>query len=371
MTIIRSAYVGTSKLRRDIAKTALTSHSIPYLLLLVLPKLNHPPSVRSVNSFTFTLGILLSILLNTWCPISLTAQNSSSMTSWSYPYPTDNIVVQDSVGIAYIDQGEGPILLFIHGLGSNLKAWTKNIDSLKRHYRCIALDLPGYGRSPNGDYPYDMTFFADAVADFITTLELEEVHLIGHSMGGQIATHLSLTHPRLFTRMTLIAPAGFETFTAAEIAWFEQIYTPELLLNLPEAQIIRNFEINFMQMPADARFMIDDRMALRANLDAYRAYCRMIPKCVLGMLREPVLDNLSHIKLPTLVIYGEEDRLIPNKMLHPTLTVKSVANNGQSRMNNSTLKIIPECGHFVQWEGAQDVNQAIIAFQEQKESTSN
>ncbi|RME93305.1 MAG: alpha/beta hydrolase [Bacteroidetes bacterium] len=288
------------------------------------------------------------------------------MKSWTYPYPVHEIVLADSLRMAYVDEGEGPVLLFVHGLGSNLKAWTKNIDSLKSRYRCLAIDLPGYGRSSRGNYPYTMSFFSEAIAHFVTALDLSEVHLIGHSMGGQIAILFSLQYPEVLSRMTLLAPAGFETFSEMETAWFEQVYTPEFLLQIPEDQIIHNFEINFAQMPADARFMIEDRLALRDSLEDYQAYCKMIPKCVLGMLREPVADRLRHIAVPTQVIFGEQDRLIPNSVLHPQLTVRSVAESGQAHIPNSRLELIPNTGHFVQWEASQRINRAIIEWQEKE-----
>lgn len=268
----------------------------------------------------------------------------------------------DGKKVAYLDRGKGDYtLLFIHGLGSNLKSWDKNIATLSNHYRCIAIDLPGYGHSTGRDYAYNMSFFADAVRAVIKKLKLRKVVLVGHSMGGQIALTEVLRNSKHIKKLVLLAPAGIETFTDKEKMMLKNVYTPEILMNIPEAQIRKNFEINFVKFPADAEFMIDDRLALRQT-PAYADYCRMIPKCVAGMLDEPVFERLGQVKLPTLVIYGENDLLIPNRILHPALTTKQVAELARERIASSKMELAPASGHFVQWEGDAFVNEAIIRF---------
>lgn len=306
--------------------------------------------------------ITMFLLLFLACCYLGQAQNIRSMQDRPYPYEVKYADLDDSLQIAYVDEGAGPAtLLFIHGLGSNLKAWTKNIDSLSAQYRCIAIDLPGYGRSSLREYPYDMLFFAHTVRRFMDTLQLERVNLVGHSMGGQVATHVVLADERSIVGLILIAPAGFETFTEQESQWLQSVYTAELIKATPEEQIVKNFEINFYDMPDDARFMIEDRLQMRQTA-AYDQYCNMIPQCVKGMLEQAVFDRLPEIELPTLVVFGEDDRLIPNRLLHPALTTATVAKSGAERLGQHTLKMIPEAGHFVQWEQHKLVNNAILSF---------
>ncbi|MEM1318991.1 MAG: alpha/beta hydrolase [Bacteroidota bacterium] len=294
----------------------------------------------------------------------LTAQNDNqlSMQDWQYPYDVHKIRFSDSLEIAYVDEGKGKCtLLFIHGLGSNLKAWSKNIDELKKDYRCIALDLPGYGKSSRGDYAFDMDFFANAVRGFIDQLKLKNVVLIGHSMGGQIAVQTVLNSQEKLEKLILTAPAGFETFTDKEKKWFQNIYTPVVVKATPETQIVKNFQLNFHRMPDDAQFMIDDRLLMRKTIE-YDHYCNMMPRCVMGMLNQPIADQLPNIALPTLIIFGENDLLIPNKFLHPSLTPLAVAKSGQERIPNSKVEMIPLAGHFVQWEKAEAVNALLFDF---------
>jgi len=292
-------------------------------------------------------------------------QKVTSMEDFTYPFATQKVALSDSVTIAYAEEGEGTqTLLFVHGLGSYLPAWKKNIEVLSGSYRCIALDLPGYGKSSRGDYAFDMTFFATQIASFIEQLSLKNVTLVGHSMGGQIALTLALQHPDAIKQLVLIAPAGFETFTAQEVAWFKQIYTPAVVKATPVEQIERNFALNFHEanFPDDARFMYNDRLLMRDTGEEYEAYCNMIPQCVQGMLAEPVYERLPDITHPVLVLYGKGDLLIPNQLLHQELTTEKVAQRGHERLPDSTLKLLDGCGHFVQWECAEAVNEAITSF---------
>lgn len=297
--------------------------------------------------------------------ITATTHAQSDTMNWIYPYDVQTVELPDAKRIAYIDEGEGTsTLLFIHGLGSYLRAWQKNIDALQANYRCIALDLPGYGKSAAAVGPQTMPFFAETVLQLIEALDLQQVTLVGHSMGGQIAMHTVLTDSSAIDRLVLMAPAGFETFSESDRAFFNTYVTPEIIKASTEEQIRNNFNINFYDMPEDAQFMVADRLKMRAT-DAYEAYCNMIPKCVQGMLEAPVADRLGDISLPTLVFFGEADRLIPNTFLHSDLSVEKVAQSGATAIPNSRLVMVPKAGHFVQWEGEALVNKTIIDFVEE------
>ncbi|MCB0637283.1 MAG: alpha/beta hydrolase [Lewinella sp.] len=284
------------------------------------------------------------------------------MQQWRYPYPVRTVEVLDGIPIAFLDEGQGPPLVLLHGLGSNAKGFWKTIEGLKSTFRCIALDLPGYGRSGQGDYPFSMHFFARAVQSFLARLDLHEVTLAGHSMGGQIALQTALEDTSRLHSLVLLAPAGFETFSESHRRWFDQIYQPALLEKLPESQIRRNFHLNFVDFPPDAEFMITDRMRLREERAAYRYFCRLQGSCVKAMLAEPIFDELPRIELPVLVIFGQDDFLIPNRIVHPFSTTREIASQGTLRLPAGELHMLEGCGHFPQWECADEVNAAIKAF---------
>jgi pimeloyl-ACP methyl ester carboxylesterase len=263
--------------------------------------------------------------------------------------------------VFYADQGQGDqTLVFIHGLGSYAPAWKENLVTLQQHFRCIVLDLPGYGKSDKGNYPYTMPFFAEVIQSVILKLDLKNPILAGHSMGGQIALTHALLYPGVASKLVLIAPAGFETFHKGERQWFREVMTPDLTRLTTVEQIRLNYAYNFYRMPAAAEFMVLDRIAMRSAVD-FPAYCYSIAESVKGMVDYPVFEFLKDIAVPVLVVYGENDNLIPNRFLHGGPTVK-VAKQGMSQLKQGELKMIPKAGHFVMFEKADAVNQAMIAF---------
>lgn len=80
------------------------------------------------------------------------------------------------------------------------------------------------------------------------------------------------------------------------------------------------------------------------------------------MLEGPIFDKLPDIAIPTLVIFGREDLLIPNKILHPHTNTKAIALSGQEQIPDSRLVLLSPCGHFAQWECADQVNELMLDF---------
>lgn len=279
----------------------------------------------------------------------------------SYPFPTQKVQLDDELEIAYFDEGKGSkIIIFIHGLGSYAPAWQKNIESLRENYRCIAIDLPGYGKSSKGNYEASMSYYATVVKKFMQKLGINKATLAGHSMGGQISITTALAYPDIVEQLILVSPAGFETFHKGEKEWFRNVLTPTAVKLTSVDQIKENIAWNFYQMPDDAVFMINDRIAMR-SAEGFDAYCYIITQCIKGMVDQPVFDHLSDVKQPTLVFFGHQDNLIPNRFLHGGKTIE-IGQQGTEQMPNAKLVMIDEAGHFVHFEKADTVNQEIRAF---------
>lgn len=283
-----------------------------------------------------------------------------------YSYEVQTLTLPSGQEVAYTDTGAGPrTLLLIHGLGSYLPVYDKLIPRLADQYRCVAIDLPGFGQSgwPVVD-TVSMAWYASQVEAFIEALALEQVTLLGHSMGGQISLRTALNGQAPVEALVLLAPAGIETFTAEEAAQMKLVVTPASIEALEETQIQANFAVNFAtnQLPEDARFMYEDRLELKADEAAYAKFSAHFPQCVAAMLDGPVYAELSQLKVPTLVLFGENDYLIPNRYLHPELTTAAVGDSAQAVIPRCEVKMLPQCGHFVPWEQPELVQQALLEF---------
>lgn len=303
-----------------------------------------------INSIT-----LILLLLVTACNPYKNLTKISSMSELKYDYPVHYAELNDGVKLAYIDEGKGDeTIIMIHGLGSYLPAWKKNISELSKYYRVIAIDLPGYGKSSKLPHSGLMSFYAGVIADFIQKLELGPVNLAGHSMGGQISMVLTLEKPELVKRLILVDPAGFEVFHAGQKNWFKDVMTPNLVRLTTVEAIETNLASNFYRMPDDARFMIEDRIIMRDASD-FEAYCLAVARSVHGMVDEAVIDKISGIRVPTLIFFGENDMLIPNRYLNPGFTVK-IAEAGAKLIKDSKLVMVPKCGHFMMFEKSEIFN---------------
>ncbi|RYE21716.1 MAG: alpha/beta hydrolase [Sphingobacteriales bacterium] len=277
------------------------------------------------------------------------------------PYPINNVRLANGCNIAYIDEGKGTqTVLFIHGLASYGLSWRKNFDSLRNKYRCIAIDLPGNGFSDRGNYPYSVSFFANCLYELIEQLQLKNVCLAGHSMGGQIALHMVIYKPLVADKLVLCAPAGFETFSHMEKTMYQSAIGYFDMFSTEENSLKKSIYSSFYHLPSQGEEMINE---LTDIMHAYpiKLYRNMIDACVNGMLNEPVFNRLNEIKQPVLVMYGERDALIPNRMIH-LVNTRAIAEQGAKQLQNATVHMIPQCGHFLQIEKAAAVNSYISDF---------
>ena len=201
-------------------KRYLASYKIPREIIFLdsfpksgIGKIDRNKLKNDYNHLKNEKGILFSLLLLTIA--SSTAQEKiNDLVKYSLPVKSINL---NSETIAYAEDGSGEkTLLFIHGLSSTLEAWKKNIQGLKDDYRCIAVDLPGYGKSSRNSTNYSLNDYGGMLQEFIEKKDLKNVILVGHSMGGQIAMHTVLNYPGDFKKLVLIAPAGIETFSEQE-----------------------------------------------------------------------------------------------------------------------------------------------------------
>ena len=284
----------------------------------------------------------------------------ASMSELKYKYDVKYAQLDEDTKIAYVDEGEGQPIIFIHGLGSYIPAWRKNIGELKNKFRCIAIDLPGYGKSSKIPHSGKMTYYSDIVMKFANKLNLKKFTLAGHSMGGQISMVTALENPTRIQNLILVAPAGFERFHKGQKQWFRDVMTFDLVRLTPVDAINSNLAVNFYNMPKDAEFMISDRIAMRKAND-FEHYCYTVIQSVKGMVDQPVIDVLDKIKQRTLIFFGENDNLIPNRYLNPGKTAK-IANYGANKIPNSTLVMAPKTGHFAMFENYNLFNNKVVEF---------
>jgi pimeloyl-ACP methyl ester carboxylesterase len=264
-------------------------------------------------------------------------------------------------GIAYIDEGTGEQTLFlVHGLASNAGFWRYNIAELAKDYRVIAVDLPGYGKSEKGDFPYGMEFYANELSDFIERMDLQNVVYVGHSMGGQIGITLAINHPESIETLILAAPAGIEKFDRGEGEWLANVFTQEGIVKAPEPTIRENLSLNFYRWNPEWEWMVEERVRM-AKSPEMNEFAYTVVESVKAMINEPTSDYLHLISHPTLIIYGKQDGLIPNRYLNPGHTFE-VFEQGAGNIPNATTKALDNTGHLLQIENPEGFNTALLEY---------
>jgi len=204
---------------------------------------------------------------------------------------------------------DGPAVIFLHGFGSSLHTWEAWAAALGQDKRVIRLDLPGFGLTgadPAGDYTDARSI--EVLVALMDKLGIERAAVVGNSMGGRIAWTFAARHPERVSKLVLISPDGFES---AGLEYGKKPSVPSLLKLMQYALPKSMLRSNLRPAYADPRAMTD------ALVDRY--YDMMLAPGVRGAIiarmQQTVLEKpeplLARIQTPTLLLWGEQDRLIP------------------------------------------------------------
>jgi pimeloyl-ACP methyl ester carboxylesterase len=270
--------------------------------------------------------------------------------------------------VAYVDMPatapDAKTVIFVHGLGSYLKFWRAQLDVFHQQgYHVVAVDLPGYGKSDKpASFPYTMEAMADVVLEVADALRVEKPILVGHSMGGQTSLSYAIRYPERLSALVLVSPAGFEKFSWKEKAWFERVMSTELIKSATEVGIWGSVrQGNFMNWRPELEWLIEERVRV-AKSPEFDAYAYANVRTVKGLAHNDfVRDNLHHVTVPTVIIYGTDDRLIPNPFLHGGET-RDIMEYGASRIPGAKLVPLKGCGHTVQLDCPARFNEVALPF---------
>ncbi len=277
------------------------------------------------------------------------------------PLPVQHTQVGE-LDIAFIDSGgEGTPIVFVHGLSSSMGFWEYQIEELAKTHRVLALDLPGYGASGRPDAPCTPPWYADVVADWMFAVGVERATLVGHSMGGQIVMEVALRHPERAERLVLSASAGFETFSAGTARFMKDFWTESRAMESSEEQVRANFQtMVFNRMDQGVERMIQERVRLGQS-PRFAGTSVAVSRSIAGMVDHPVGERAAAIAVPTLLVYGTDDKMIPNPVFTGG-TTRTIAERGHRLIPHSRLVMIEGAGHTVHHDAPRAFNAAVSEF---------
>ena len=249
------------------------------------------------------------------------------------------------LNIRYVEAGDGPVVLLLHGLADSLLSWYCNIDYLAdAGYRVIAPDMPGSGESDKPSHlEYDPDSAAEFVYDFTQELEIEKLSLVGSSAGGLVAALFSLEHPDMVEKMVLVGSGGF----GRRVSWLLRLLSVPVLGDLMyQPWLNRKMGVTkrlFHRTPDILEELLPEMDRLKALPGARAVLLRSIRSSItLRGLRqqEYIIERLKSSKVPLMTVWGADDRIIP--VAH--------AEEVRRELPGSIIHIIPECGHWPQME---------------------
>ena len=263
----------------------------------------------------------------------------------------------DGVEVTYVDEGRqhtGTPMLLVHGLGATLDHWALAIPKLAARRRVLALDLPGFGRSAKPDRPWGPDTYGDVLRRFLDHHGFEHVVLAGHSMGGAVCAELALTDPKRIHRLVLVDAAGMTVMPTRLLDYlvdrFERRVDPKKIV-LPPRLVRAMVKLVFFDAVPFAERNVGRILASMGEAD-WPARVRSFVRAATGLSRSQVRARLAEIRIPTLIVWGERDRILPVR--HGRALHEGIA--------GSRLRVFPRCGHCPQIERADDFCETVESW---------
>ncbi len=265
----------------------------------------------------------------------------------------------NGLNLRYQTRGSsGPVLVLLHGIGRSLEDWECSLGPLSQSYRVYALDLPGFGRSDKPESDYSFAYFARVLEGFLDALSLEQVTLLGNSLGGGVALEFAFAHPERVSRLVLVDSAGFGSEVTLGLRiltlrgvgeWFSKP-TPRLIRGTLEGVF---FDRSHITPEREAREL--ELARLPGVQTAYLSVARALGTFVGGVRAGwvwSVLRRCGDLKMPTLIMWGDRDQVLP----------VGHARVAQAHLPHAELEIFEACGHFPQLERPDEFVARVLEF---------
>lgn len=239
-----------------------------------------------------------------------------------------------------LEAGDGPPLVFVHGTGGHLEAYTRNFHGLAERFRMITYDMAGHGFSDKPDRPYTIDFLSDHLVGLLDALEIDAAHLSGESLGGWVAAWTAAHHPSRVRRLVLNTPGNI----ANKPAVMEKVKASSLrAVREPTPENVRS---RLEWLFHDSSFVTDELVALRRRIYTQPGFERAMEHIV--AVQDPEIREAykwgpewcGRIAAPTLLLWTDHD---PTGGLDEADLLKQW-------IPGSELHVIEGAGHWPQWE---------------------
>jgi len=248
------------------------------------------------------------------------------------------------VELSYERAGAGPPLLLLHGLGSSTADWSLQLPAFAPHFEVLALDARGHGRSSKPPGPYSVPMLAADTAAFLEALAIPAAHVLGLSMGGMIGLQLALDRPDLVKSLVVVNSAPELTART----WREKLLIGQrlALVSLLSPRGVGRF-LSRRLFPRPEQAPLRALMAARFAQNDKRAYLAAMR----ALINWSVMDRLSDLRCPTLVVAGDQDYTPP--AYKETYT---------AQIPDARLVVIEDSRHATPIDQPERFNQVVLDF---------
>jgi 3-oxoadipate enol-lactonase len=238
-----------------------------------------------------------------------------------------------------------PVVVLSHSLASSLVMWNPQMDALNPYFQALRYDMRGHGKSEVISGPYTLELLADDVIGFLDVLKIDRVHYVGLSVGGMIGQSLALNYAHRLRSLALCDTASIIPQEAQPI-WQERI--DKALTKGMEAQVDETMERWFTPAFLKQGSPMLDIIRKQILATSAQGYIG----CAEAIRKLNYLNRLSEIKIPTLIMVGEDD---PGTPVSASKTI-------HERIANSKLVILPSARHLSNIEQKEAFNTALLTF---------
>ncbi len=250
----------------------------------------------------------------------------------------------------YMVGGQGVPIILLHGLGGSVMSWRENLQAFSQWGTVYAIDLPGHGDSEKPrDVPYNLSFAISFLEAFCQAEGLPSAILVGNSTGGLIALEFAYRHPELVKGLILVGSPGFGRGIALFLRLLSVPRLGEFMARPTRGRLRALLNTIFYDSRAVPQDLLDEMCRIRSTPGATEAMLTALRSGVTlrGLRSELVmLDKARTLSMPTLICWGQEDRLVPVGQAH----------KAHAAMRGSVIQVFPRCGHWPQMERASDFN---------------
>ena len=273
-----------------------------------------------------------------------------------YANAASRFVDVQGLPVHYRDEGSAadslPVVL-LHGTGASLLTWEGWVRELKATHRVVRLDLPGYGLTGlNADHEYSPEFYVRFLDEFFRKTGISRCHLGGNSLGGGIAWRYALIHPQRVRSLILVDAAGYPLPPKELPLAFRLAAVPGLKTVLTRITPRSVVAQSLRQVYADERLVSDSLVEQYFDLARRQGNREAFVSRLRRFAPDAVWRKIPTLHMPALVLWGQQDRLIPVENAH----------RFHRDLPNDTFVIFPDAGHVPMEEHPTETGRVVEAF---------